>query len=52
MAYPTILPNGEVGLAIVQSGQVVGGINVTQLLTNAVQYLMTPKSHELQKADK
>jgi hypothetical protein len=33
-AVPTIKPNGDVVLEVTHYGQVVGGLNVTQLLGN------------------
>lgn len=33
-AVPTIKPNGDVVLEVTHYGQVVGGLNVTQVLSN------------------
>jgi hypothetical protein len=38
-AVPTIKPNGDVVLEITHYGQVVGGLNVTQVLGNWFQRL-------------
>jgi hypothetical protein len=47
-AVPTILPNGDVGLGFVQQGQLVGGLNVTQLLANAIAHFTAPKDTALE----
>jgi hypothetical protein len=36
-ATPTIKPNGDVVLEVTHYGQVVGGLNVTQVLSNWFQ---------------
>jgi hypothetical protein len=33
-AVPTVRPNGDVVLEVTHYGQVVGGLNITQVLTN------------------
>jgi hypothetical protein len=42
-AVPTVLPNGDIGLGFVQQGQLIGGLNVTQLLVNAFAHFTAPK---------
>jgi hypothetical protein len=38
-ASPTIKPNGDVVIEVTHYGQVVGGLNVTQVLSNWFQHM-------------